>query len=198
MKLHKNLLVLFLLFSVHLFSQENKSKGDFEVLFSYGSAKVEIGDLESIGYFTGSKFKKEFLLHKNYGVVTGVELNDFYLNASDFSIETKNIVLPVSFRYKTIYENSTLYAEFGANLNYQYKFEFKDNQNSLASFKEKNLGHSFGLFYKIGYKYNFNKNFKFNLAFVNSQDILANFKSDVPESKIKNQVGLEIGLAFNL
>ena len=54
------------------------------------------------------------------------------------------------------------------------------------------------MFYKIGYKYNFNKNFKFNLAFVNSQDILANFKSDVPESKIKNQVGLEIGLAFNL
>lgn len=198
MTLKKIFFSFILMFSGFLFSQENNNKGDFEVVFSYGSAKVEIGDLESVGYFTGSKFKKEFSLHKNYGIVTGVDLNDFYLNASDFSIETKNIVVPVSFRVKMENENSTLYSELGGSFNYQYKFTFKDNQSNINDYKEKNLGNSLALFYKLGYKYNFNKNFKLNLAFVTSQDFLANFKSNVPESKIKNQVGFEIGLAFNL
>jgi hypothetical protein len=187
----------FFLISLNLFSQENENKGDFEIMLSYGNSKVEIEDLESIGYFTSAKFKKEFSLNKNYGIVSGLDFSNFYLNASDFSFESKYIAVPISFRAKMIKENSTLYAEFGTNFNYLYKFDFKDNLNNFDD-KEKNLGYAFGLFYKIGYKYNFDKNIKINLALFSNQDMSTNFKSDVPESKIKNQMGIELGLAFNL
>ncbi|HSD15154.1 MAG TPA: hypothetical protein VLB74_10935, partial [Flavobacterium sp.] len=184
---------LLLLCSTCLFSQENKNKGDFEVMLSYGNAKVDIANIQSVGYLSGVRLKKEFTIHKNYAIVSGVDLNNFFLGGGDFHFETKYVSLPVSFRAKMKNGNSTLYAEFGGDLNYQYKFKGIDNVTGLEV-EHSGLGSSIGLFYKVGYKYDFSENLKFNLALFSGADLSSDFKSDVPESEIDNFIGIELGL----
>ena len=166
-------------------------------MISYGNANVKIENVRSVGYFTGARLKKEFSIHKNYAIVSGLDFNNLFLGAGDFYVESKYVGVPVSFRAKLVNENSTLYAEFGGNFNYLYKFKSIDNTNGLEN-NEKGLGNSIGLFYKIGYKYNFDKKIRINLALFNSKDLSSDFKSDVPKSTINNQIGMELGLAFTL
>lgn len=186
---------LLLSFSGFAFSQEAKSKGDWEVMLAYGNTNVKLENTESVGYFSSSRLKKEFSIHKNYSIVSGVDFNNLFLSEGDFYFESKYASLPVSFRAKTTNENSTLYAEFGANFNYLYKFKSIDNANGLED-TDKDLGHSIGLFYKVGYKYNFNRGLKINVAFFNGQDVSSNFKSEKIKSEINNMIGLELGLAI--
>lgn len=188
---------LLLLYSTFVFSQETKSRGDLEVMLSYGNAKVDVENIQSVGYFSGVGFKKEFALHKNYSIVSGLNLNNFYLNGSDFHFETKYVGVPFSFRFKTENVNSVLYAEFGGYLNFQYQYKGFSNSSGVES-KDSGLGSSLGLFYKVGYKYKFDENLKINVALINGTDLSSDFKSDVPESEIDNFIGIELGLAFTL
>jgi hypothetical protein len=166
-------------------------------MLSYGSAKMNVENIRTVGYLSGVRIKKEFSIHKNYAIVSGLDINNFFQNGGDFHFETNYVSLPVSFRAKMKNGNSTLYAEFGGALNYQYKFKSFDNAIGLEE-KQSGLGSSIGLFYKAGYKYEINPNLKFNLALFSGADVLSNFKSNAPESEIDNCIGIELGLAFIL
>jgi len=180
------------------FSQESKPvKGDFEINLGYGNANVAFKDAVTNGFYSSFKAKKEFVLNKNYSLVSGLDLVTLHFNSNEINVENKYLGIPVSFRGNIRNDKDVMFAEFGG---YAY---YLSNSNTTNYFlnktsKEKNLGNTFGVFFKMGYKKYFNENLKFNVSIVNSQDFSSNFKKAIPQYEIKNQIGLELGLCLSL
>lgn len=196
--LNKYFLLLLIVSFSKSFSQEATDlTGDFEINLGYGNANIVVEDAVTNGYYSSFKAKKEVLLTKRYSVVMGFDLVNLHFNATNNSIENKYVGIPLSFRANIRNDKETLFAELGG---YAY---YLSNSNSTDNFlntttKEKNLGNTFGVFFKMGYKKYFNENLKFNVSIINSQDLSSNFKKAVPQYEIKNQIGLELGLCLSL
>ncbi|UOK43739.1 MULTISPECIES: hypothetical protein [Flavobacterium] len=176
---------------------QDSVKREFEISLQYGNASVQIDEVKSVGFFVGSDVKREFSLGKKYSILAGLTLNNFNLNASNFNIETKYVGLPVSFRSYFINNDKALFAEFGAYANYLYNAKFLDNDIG-QTMKYKNSGNNFGVFYKLGYTSVFTESVKINIALFGAQDFATSLKSEIPDVKIKNQIGVEAGIGVNL
>lgn len=191
------LIVLFCSFSKSFSQEVTNAKGDFEINLGYGNANIAIDDAVTNGFYSSFKAKKEFLLNKRYSLVSGFDLVNLHFNSNTNSVENKYLGIPLSFRANIRNDKDAMFAEFGGYAYYLSNSNITDNFLNKTT-KEKNLGNTFGVFFKMGYKKSFNENLKFNVSIVNSQDFSSNFKKAIPQYEIKNQIGLELGLCLSL
>lgn len=196
--LNRYLFLLLLVSVSKSFSQDTTSlKGDFEINLGYGNANITFKEEVNNGFYSSFKAKKEFLLHKNYSLISGLDLVNLHFNTNSYNVENKYIGIPLSFRTTIRNDKDAMFAEFGG---YAYYVSNSNSTNTVLNTtnKEKNLGNTFGFFFKMGYKKYFNEYLKFNISIIKAQDFSSNYKKSVTHYEIKNQIGLELGLCLSL
>lgn len=198
------LFLSFLMFTIYANSQEEKLKGDWLFNFQLGfgtltaensfktNADVQFG-------FVG----KEFILGKNFSLITGVEFWDVNTDFTDASsqqlfIKNRHVGVPVFIRLNTpISDKVSSYADFGFYGSHIYSSKTENEAAGLSN-RDRGAGFVFGIHVNIGIKLQLNEQYNLYAGFATRSDLFDSFSASQQAFELTEVAMLSIGIGYKL
>lgn len=197
-----SIVCLFVITTVN--AQEEKLRGVWVFNYQIGFGILEAKDAFKVNAnIQNVLIGKEFLISKNYGLVTGIEFYDITSNFTDTAsgqlfLRNRNLAIPVMLRNHTnISEKFSFYWDIGIYGNYIVDSRLENVADSF-SLRDKGAGLTFGIVLNAGLQFILNERNNIFLGLGTRGDVLNSFSASQQEFKLSEVAMINLGWGFKI